>query len=274
MEIIPFCQSFIKERKRSMRAFLKIFLATAIFIISCADNTTDPVEELENKLYLLIENSDGDVLEDVNLHFFCNSWLGESSQGKQSSSPQKTIGSGNRLSQNFPNPFMPSTIIEFYISDSCHVLLRVLDRMDSTEIVRTLKNEDLGPGLYQVSWDGTNHAGEHVANDIYNYEIIAGDLWETKNLFVDVIHSDLLISLNSIPLSTSDMEGKIEVDYVQFPIGIETRYTDPNGTDLGTIVIPDSLSLIFLKDGYLPLTKVVTIIEDEPLEISVVLDRE
>ncbi len=242
-------------------------------LISCNENNTAPTE-LENKLYLSVKNENGNVLEDVDLHFFCNSWVGATYPKKQTSLLSESSILEVSMGQNFPNPFMLSTLFPLWLEDSCLVSLRILDRSDSTRIVKTISHEIFGPGSYQITWDGTNDSGRYVPNNIYRYQLIANDQRETSNLFVNVIFPEHLKSNNTIPLSTSDSEGSMEVEYDIFPIGIETLWTDPNGYDLGKIEIPDSISLMFLKDGYSPLVKNVAIKKDEPLELTVVLERD
>ena len=74
-----------------------------------------------------------------------------------------------RLYQNHPNPFNPSTTIEFTVpggrSDRDFVLLNIYDVSGAR--VKTLVSKALPGGRYEVSWDGTNEHGEHVASGIY-----------------------------------------------------------------------------------------------------------
>jgi len=59
--------------------------------------------------------------------------------------------SGFRLSQNFPNPFNPSTRIQFSIPISQHVSVKIFDLLGAE--ITTLVNEFKPPGTYTVTWD-------------------------------------------------------------------------------------------------------------------------
>ena len=73
------------------------------------------------------------------------------------------------LSQNFPNPFNPSTEIKFAIPKSQYVNLTVYDLFGRT--VKTLVDEEVAAGRYKVSWEGTTDAGKQVASGIYFYRL-------------------------------------------------------------------------------------------------------
>ena len=59
-----------------------------------------------------------------------------------------------KLSQNFPNPFNPSTTIKFDIPESSHATLKIFDEMGKE--ISSLVNDNLNPGSYEVKWDGSN----------------------------------------------------------------------------------------------------------------------
>ena len=71
------------------------------------------------------------------------------------------------LKNNYPNPFNPITNIEFQVSDSGPVTLRVYDVLGNE--VRTLVNEEKIPGYYKVRFDG-----ENLSSGIYFYVLKAG----------------------------------------------------------------------------------------------------
>ena len=71
------------------------------------------------------------------------------------------------LKNNYPNPFNPITNIEFQISESGPVTLKVYDVLGNE--VRTLVNEEKIPGNYKVRFDG-----ENLSSGIYFYVLKAG----------------------------------------------------------------------------------------------------
>ena len=86
------------------------------------------------------------------------------------------------LQQNYPNPFNPSTNIGFRISEFGFVKLAIFDV--SGRLVKTLVNENRGPGEYDVNWDATDEAGRKVTSGPYLYRLEAAGLGSTKKLLV------------------------------------------------------------------------------------------
>ena len=79
------------------------------------------------------------------------------------------------LSQNFPNPFNPSTTINFTIPNSEFVTLKVYNILGSE--VATLVNENLASGSYRFNFDAQN-----LASGVYLYELNAGNFREIKKM--------------------------------------------------------------------------------------------
>jgi subtilisin family serine protease len=99
------------------------------------------------------------------------------------------------LSQNYPNPFNPVTTIAFELKpensaslvsaspeqneeslkslagqfSNLPVSLRIYNIKG--ELVKTLLEENLPPGRYQLTWDGTDQNGEKVASGVYLYNL-------------------------------------------------------------------------------------------------------
>ncbi|MBN1480796.1 CotH kinase family protein [candidate division KSB1 bacterium] len=73
------------------------------------------------------------------------------------------------LQQNFPNPFNPSTRIQFSLPKSMHVTLAVYNTM--AQKVRVLIDGQMVAGTHHVHWDGTDENGSRVANSIYFYSL-------------------------------------------------------------------------------------------------------
>ncbi len=79
------------------------------------------------------------------------------------------------LTQNFPNPFNPSTTINFTIPNNEFVTLKVYNILGSE--VATLVNENLGAGAYKYNFDAQN-----LASGVYLYELNAGNFREIKKM--------------------------------------------------------------------------------------------
>jgi len=82
--------------------------------------------------------------------------------------PSQTV-----LMQNHPNPFNPTTTIQYSLDAGGRVSLRVYDV--SGRLVRTLVDGEKGPGAYAEVWNGRNDRGEAVSTGVYFYRLRAGD---------------------------------------------------------------------------------------------------
>jgi len=71
------------------------------------------------------------------------------------------------LRQNIPNPFNPTTRIDFDIPSSGDVELSVYDV--SGRFIATLVDGRLEAGLHRVTWDGKRKDGRAVASGVYFY---------------------------------------------------------------------------------------------------------
>jgi hypothetical protein len=84
------------------------------------------------------------------------------------------------LRQNYPNPFNPNTSIEFGVTTSGPVSLRVFDA--AGHLVRVIVDESKEPGLHRVSWDGRDGSGRSVASGVYFYRIDASSFTDTRKM--------------------------------------------------------------------------------------------
>jgi hypothetical protein len=81
------------------------------------------------------------------------------------------------LSQNFPNPFNPSTQIEFSVPKEGFTTVKVYDMLGK-EVV-TLVNEQLNPGTYRTTLDGTK-----LSSGTYVYMLTSGSTRITKKMML------------------------------------------------------------------------------------------
>lgn len=75
------------------------------------------------------------------------------------------------LSQAYPNPFNPTTQIEFALAQDTPARLVIYDVLGQR--IRTLIQGEggLGAGFYSVTWDGTDAHGKAVGNGLYFYRL-------------------------------------------------------------------------------------------------------
>jgi hypothetical protein len=86
------------------------------------------------------------------------------------------------LSQNYPNPFNPSTTISYAINRRVDVVLEIYNILGQK--VRTLVNQTQTPGIYNVTWNGTNDLGLAVGSGVYLYKFTAGNNTETRKMML------------------------------------------------------------------------------------------
>ena len=67
----------------------------------------------------------------------------------------KPVSDTFALHPNFPNPFNPSTTLQFSIPERSHVTLKIYDVMGRD--VFTLVDRKLSSGTHSSQWDGSNH---------------------------------------------------------------------------------------------------------------------
>lgn len=91
------------------------------------------------------------------------------------------------LGQNYPNPFNPATSIPFQVNSSqlmvhspIHTTLIIYNILGQR--VRTLIEEELTPGRYEVIWDGKDDKGRELTSGVYFYRLETGGFKETKKM--------------------------------------------------------------------------------------------
>ncbi|HEX2982363.1 MAG TPA: T9SS type A sorting domain-containing protein [Ignavibacteriales bacterium] len=86
------------------------------------------------------------------------------------------------LSNNYPNPFNPSTTIEYQVSRPSHISISIYNVLG--ENVITLINAYHNAGSYRVLWDGKNESGANVSSGIYFYKMTLENRSLTKNMIL------------------------------------------------------------------------------------------
>ena len=87
------------------------------------------------------------------------------------------------LGANFPNPFNPSTSIEYALPQSGPVELHIYDVLGRR--VTTLVKEAQHPvGFYTLTWDGRDQAGRSVGSGIYFYRLETSNFTQTRKMLL------------------------------------------------------------------------------------------
>ena len=91
-----------------------------------------------------------------------------------------SVGSGETprqyaLAQNFPNPFNPTTAIQFDLPRAGHVTLKVYNTLG--EEVASLVGGDLPAGSFQAVWNASG-----MPSGTYFYRLISGDFSQIRKL--------------------------------------------------------------------------------------------
>ncbi len=90
--------------------------------------------------------------------------------------PSLTTG----LKGNFPNPFNPSTSINFELASPGRVILGIYN--PKGQLVRTLVDANLPAGQHQELWNGLDEHGAPVASGVYFYRMLSGKFSATRKM--------------------------------------------------------------------------------------------
>lgn len=88
------------------------------------------------------------------------------------------------LSQNYPNPFNNLTRITVSVpvseSQGERVTLEIMNLLG--QVVRTIVDHPLDPGIHEFSWDARESTNEEVASGIYFYRLTVAGFSETRKM--------------------------------------------------------------------------------------------
>jgi len=93
---------------------------------------------------------------------------------------QPTVPTEFSLGNAYPNPFNPTTTIEFGVPSDGNVRIEVFNI--NGQKVKTLTNQYYTAGSYTVEWNSTDESGNEVATGVYLYRMTASDFTETKKM--------------------------------------------------------------------------------------------
>jgi hypothetical protein len=81
------------------------------------------------------------------------------------------------LSQNYPNPWNPTTTIRYQVPVNIFVTIRVFDPLGKE--VTTLVNEEKSAGTYEVTLNGKG-----LSSGVYYYQMKSGNFISTKKIIL------------------------------------------------------------------------------------------
>ena len=85
----------------------------------------------------------------------------------------QTLPTAFALTDNFPNPFNPTTTIQYALPQATDVELTIYNIVGQP--VRTLVAEYQSAGHYAVEWDATNDSGHRLSSGMYFYRLQKGE---------------------------------------------------------------------------------------------------
>ncbi len=92
------------------------------------------------------------------------------------------VHSSHFSATNYPNPFNPTTTIEFSIQNESKVDLSIFNIKG--QFIKSLINESLFTGDYSVTWDGVDNSGKFVGSGVYFYQIKTKSKILTKRMLL------------------------------------------------------------------------------------------
>jgi hypothetical protein len=146
------------------------------------------VGEKADIMYCIQEDlRSGHILNESTGKMYIRPYIAPSAEDKytfnptSASSEQQGLTPKNfSLSQNFPNPFNPSTTINFQIPTKGTVKLKIYNLLGQ-EIIE-LVNAEMDAGVHQIVWNGKNKTNVQVASGLYFYRLTSGQNFSTKKM--------------------------------------------------------------------------------------------
>jgi polyhydroxyalkanoate synthesis regulator phasin len=94
------------------------------------------------------------------------------SQGTRDAATSESRPRAYSLRSRGPNPFNPQTSLQYALPEAGDV--RIVVYSLTGQVVRTLVNQQMPAGSYQLVWDGTSDTGREVSSGVYLIDMKAG----------------------------------------------------------------------------------------------------
>ncbi|MDZ7821579.1 MAG: FlgD immunoglobulin-like domain containing protein [Candidatus Marinimicrobia bacterium] len=82
--------------------------------------------------------------------------------------------------QKFPNPFNPTTNLQYGLPEASDVDLMIFDITGRR--IKSWHVSNQQAGWHKVIWDGTNQSGQQVSTGVYIYCLRADNFVDTKKM--------------------------------------------------------------------------------------------
>jgi len=86
------------------------------------------------------------------------------------------------LLRNYPNPFNPTTTIEYYLPEAGEVEVNVFNIYG--QLVKSIKSSFQNPGVHKFTWDSQDNSGHMVSSGIYLIHLQYGNKLLTKKMML------------------------------------------------------------------------------------------
>jgi hypothetical protein len=87
-----------------------------------------------------------------------------------------------KLSNNYPNPFNPTTTIAFNLEKAGYTTISVYSV--NGQLQRTVVSKQMSAGSHIVNFDGRDDAGDLLASGVYFYKLQSGEKSATKKMIL------------------------------------------------------------------------------------------
>ncbi|MEE8577749.1 MAG: T9SS type A sorting domain-containing protein, partial [candidate division Zixibacteria bacterium] len=84
------------------------------------------------------------------------------------------------LKANYPNPFNPTTTIEYSLAEQSNVRVEVVNLVG--RVVKTLVDESMSAGEHSVIWNGQTSSGSRAASGVYFYRIVTDEYVASRKM--------------------------------------------------------------------------------------------
>jgi flagellar hook assembly protein FlgD len=86
------------------------------------------------------------------------------------------------ISSNYPNPFNPSTTIEYSLKVDSKIEIKIFNNLG--RLVRSLFNGQSTSGTHLLTWDGRDDNGKQLSSGLYYYQIISETFSSAKKMLL------------------------------------------------------------------------------------------